>query len=527
MDAAYTFTAARSTKEASRELTNARTSKSHPLRIAAIDVPGTTGKIGLTLCPGKKDKRSLTGVWARDLKTDIAEIKAWGADAVVCLMEEFELGILGVAHLPNSVKAAQMKWIHLAIRDVDIPDASFALGWIKAGAELHSTLSRGGRILIHCRGGLGRSGVIAAQLLIERGMDASSAIALVREHRPGAIETWAQENYVRAIGRAYVTASAPRKRALNEDQAIGCLLGLAIGDALGTTLEFSARDSLPAVTNLVGGGPFRLKPGEWTDDTSMALCLADSLLARAGLDTADLMSRFHNWRDKGHNSVTGECFDIGITTTQAISRYVIDGDPIAGSTAPDSAGNGSIMRLAPVPILFWDNQVAGEDAAVLQSRTTHGALECLDACRLMTRILSRLISGANWQEALANPAAGLKAPKIRTLASAKWRGKKRDAIRSTGYVVDTLEAALWAVDSTTTFSEATLLAVNLGGDADTVGAVTGQLAGARYGMSSLPKKWVARLAWSDKICDLAQALYRSAKSASPPNVDRSLSYFTK
>ena len=486
-----------------------RTSKSHPLQIATIKAPGIgAGDIGLTICPGKKDTQSLTGIWHRDLAIDLAAIKEWGATAVVCLVEAFELEMLKVSELPKAVVAAGMQWFHLPIRDVDVPDASFEKAWRTQGKTIRQLLIQGDRVLIHCRGGLGRSGTVAGRLLIELGMGREEAVATVRRQRPGAIETSAQEEYVRKTKPLARRSIATRASSTNEERAIGCLLGLAIGDALGTTLEFSARDSLPAVSDLIGGGPFNLKPGEWTDDTSMALCLADSLLARRDLDPADLISRFQRWRDCGHNSVTGHCFDIGITTSQSISRFAADGNPLAGSLSPDAAGNGSIMRLAPVPIYFSGDEAKAEIAAVLQGRTTHGAPECLDACRLMTLIVVRLINGVSWQQAIAVEEADFPSPKVKALAAGAWKIRKRPQIRSTGYVIDTLEAALWAVETTSTFAEAVLLAVNLGGDADTVGAVAGQLAGARYGYRGTPKKWIKRLAWSDRIIALARDLHR-------------------
>lgn len=290
------------------------------------------------------------------------------------------------------------------------------------------------------------------------------------------------------------------------DRAQGCLVGLAVGDALGTTIEFSPRDTYRHVTDIVGGGPFRLKPGEWTDDTSMALCLADSLLEHQGLDPTDLMERFRRWRDEGYNSVNGRCFDIGSTTTQAISRYVRTRQPFAGVVDASAAGNGSIMRLAPVALFHAGNIEAADADAVLQSRTTHGAPECLDSCRLMARILVALLDGRPWEEALAVDAGLFAALKVKALAAGNWKGRTREQIKSTGYVIDTLEAALWAVDSTGDFAAAVLLAVNLGGDADTVGAVAGQFAGARYGLSGIPAAWRATLAWHDRIAALAQAL---------------------
>ena len=134
----------------------------------------------------------------------------------------------------------------------------------------------------------------------------------------------------------------------------GCLVGLAVGDAIGTTVEFKERGSFAPVTDLVGGGPFNLKAGQWTDDTSMALCLAKSLLISKGFDANDLMSRFCRWWNEGYLSSTGECFDIGVTVSESLLSYTLSGNPFSGSTDPMSAGNGSIMRLAPIPMFFFD-----------------------------------------------------------------------------------------------------------------------------------------------------------------------------
>jgi ADP-ribosyl-[dinitrogen reductase] hydrolase len=137
-----------------------------------------------------------------------------------------------------------------------------------------------------------------------------------------------------------------------EDRFRGCLLGLTIGDAVATTLEFKQPKSFKPISDMVGGGPFRLKPGEWTDDTSMALCLATSLVEKNGFDPKDQMNRYCRWWKTGYLSSNGRCFDIGNTVAEALQLYQKTGDPIAGSTNPHSAGNGSIMRLAPVPMFY-------------------------------------------------------------------------------------------------------------------------------------------------------------------------------
>ncbi|WP_200887436.1 ADP-ribosylglycohydrolase family protein [Sphingomonas sp. ERG5] len=293
------------------------------------------------------------------------------------------------------------------------------------------------------------------------------------------------------------------------DRAIGALLGLAVGDALGTTLEFSARDSLPPLVDMVGGGPFHLAPGQWTDDTAMALALGHSLVGMDELDPGDCMARFVNWYRRGMYSCTGTCFDIGLTTQAALQNFEKNGEPFAGSTSHESAGNGSLMRLSPVAI--WG--VRRDEAAILkvaraQSRLTHGAAECLVACESFALLTARAIRGAAPEELFAPPLVTTPpSRRIEDILGGSWRGKPRHAIRSSGYVVDSLEAALWCVHETTSFEDAVLLAANLGDDADTVAAITGQLAGAIYGASAIPAHWRDRLAWREEIEDLALKLY--------------------
>jgi len=298
------------------------------------------------------------------------------------------------------------------------------------------------------------------------------------------------------------------------DRATGSLLGLAVGDALGTTLEFQPRDARPPVTDMVGGGPFGLAPGQWTDDTSMALALADSLLRAPDLDAADLQARFLRWAADGEYSVTGTCFDIGQTTLTAIGHYRRTGEPFAGDPSPWAAGNGSIMRLAPVAIRWWHDPAMAERVARDQSATTHAAGECLDACSLLVRSMIRAMEGASKADVLAPEVDPAWASGIAAIADGAWASKPRDAIRSTGYVVDTLAAAFWAVHTTTAFQDAVLRAVNLGDDADTVGAVTGQLAGAIYGAAVIPAEWRARLWWSDGILRRAAELFAASGRAS-------------
>lgn len=485
-----------------------KTSLTHPLLIAEVTPGPGMGRIGITFCPGKMQPGAMSGAWSRDLGLDLDAIAAWGAAAVITLVEKRELAALNVAHMGEAVRDRHMAWHHLPIRDVTAPGADFEAEWRDTGESLRHLLRSGFDVLVHCKGGLGRAGTVAARLLVELGWEPERAIAEVRRVRPGAIETKEQERHILAAvmqdeRQPDTSLSAMRSR------AVGAMLGLAVGDAIGTTLEFSARDSLPLLTGMVGGGPFRLQPGEWTDDTAMALALGDSLEDCGGLDPDDLMRKFVSWRDEGTYSCTGTCFDIGITTSAALSRYLRTGDPLAGSTDPASAGNGSLMRLAPVAVRFFRLRDEMREAAANQSRTTHAAPEAVDACVAYAEMLADAINGWTMQAVLCDRAAPVEpwAGRIEEILAGLWRGKGRAEIRASGYVAHSLEAALWCLGRTGSFAEAVLLAANLGEDADTTAAITGQLAGALYGLEGIPVEWRARVALGPRIEAMAGRLF--------------------
>lgn len=277
----------------------------------------------------------------------------------------------------------------------------------------------------------------------------------------------------------------------------GSLLGLAVGDALGTTLEFRRPGTFQPIDIISGGGPFHLKPGQWTDDTSMALCLAASLVECDGFDPVDQMKRYVRWFREGYMSSTGHCFDIGGTTAEALRRFEKSGNSYSGTLDPQSAGNGSIMRLAPVPLFFANDPVKAVGYCADSSRTTHGAAEAVDACRYFGGLIVGAVNGASKEDLLSplySPALGLwdaspLTPGIRQVAEGSFKKKKPPDIRGTGYVVQSLEATLWAFHSTENFRDGLFAAVNLGDDADTTGAVYGQMAGAFYGVDAIPAKW--------------------------------------
>ncbi|MDG2008531.1 MAG: ADP-ribosylglycohydrolase family protein [Candidatus Binatia bacterium] len=299
------------------------------------------------------------------------------------------------------------------------------------------------------------------------------------------------------------------------DRAKGCLLGLATGDALGTTLEFQPRGSFEPIDNLVGGGPFGLRPGEWTDDTSLTICLARSLISCAGFDPQDQAERYLAWRETGQPGPRDYCFDIGNTTATALDRFRQTGDAFSGPDGAWSAGNGSLMRLAPVALFWACDERTAVNFAGESSRVTHGADEPIDACRAYATFLVAALRGCDRETILATtpprgPDARPLSPAVLEVLQGSWRDKRMDEIRGSGYVVSSLEAAIWCFANTASYREAVLCAANLGEDADTTAAICGQLAGAFYGASSIPASWKERVFMREEIELLAQQLWTAA-----------------
>ncbi len=292
------------------------------------------------------------------------------------------------------------------------------------------------------------------------------------------------------------------------DRFRGCLLGLAVGDAVGTSVEFQSRGSFDPVTDMTGGGPFGLPAGAWTDDTSMALCLATSLIQKNGFDAQDQMERYLRWYQNGYLSSTGKCFDIGITTRKALLNFQKTSNPFSGSIDPQTAGNGSIMRLAPLVMLYYPDLEAIMHYAPKSSRTTHAALECLEACQILAGIIYRAFEGQKKQDVLIErDLVPLTSETLKEISYGDYFEKAASQIQGTGYVVRSLEAALWCFWTTDSYEAAILKAVNLGDDADTTAAVCGQVAGAFYGEAGIPKYWLQKLVMRDEITSLADQLY--------------------
>src|SRR5215204_4945236 len=232
----------------------------------------------------------------------------------------------------------------------------------------------------------------------------------------------------------------------------------------------------------------------------MALCLATSLVERSGFDAADQMQRYTRWMTEGYLSSTGKCFDIGTTVRTALTRFQQTGEPLSGPSDPRSAGNGCIMRLAPVPMFFFPDRDAAVHHAGESARTTHGAVECVEASRLFGGMLVQALAGAGKDAILlTHGVSGLTSEAVQSIARGKYGEKSAQQIRGTGYVVESLEAALWCFQRSDSFEDAILCAANLGDDADTTAAICGQVAGAYYGESGIPERWLNRLVMRAEI----------------------------
>jgi len=301
---------------------------------------------------------------------------------------------------------------------------------------------------------------------------------------------------------------------------LGALAGLAVGDALGAPFEGAWRGTFEATG--MDGGRRRRWAGYWTDDTAMALCLAESLV-ECGFDPADQMRRYVRWKNEGYMSSAGRAYGMGRTTRRALMKFEETGDPFAGSEAPDTAGNGSLMRLAPIPMYMLHDCGRAKELAATMSKTTHAAVQAVDACRYMTGLIAGALRGESKELLLSD----LYSPvynywlfhhvaltkKIDDIARGVYKDKSADEIETSAYVVHTLEAALWCFHRTTSFREGALLAVNLGRDADTTAAVYGQLGGAYYGYEAIPAEWREKLARRELIEDLALKLLTATRQS--------------
>lgn len=503
-----------------------RTSWTDPLKIA--EVRAGRGIVGVTLCPGKRGDSAFGAGWARDLALDVATIREWGADAVVTLIEAHEFELLGVQALPLALCDAAIEWHHLPVTDVRAPDQRFETRWVYAGVRLRERLRAGGRVLVHCRGGLGRAGSVAARLLVEFGAEPRAAIAQVRAARPGAIETREQERWVQA---QRVVDAAGEGRASRQ---LACLLGGAIGDALGYRVEFQ---SLAAIRSKHGKDGIRLAattgPLEVSDDTQMTLfTLAGQVQAvRAGRPLASPMTdairaayldwyrtQRGTWDARDPAAAAGVLRHAVLWQAQAPGTTCLSALRAGGTGSVEAPINGSkgcggVMRTAPLGFLgpdeFSDLDVYGHGAAA--AALTHGHPDGYAPAGVMALAVRRSISDAqaSWTEVVesalsvvqqVHPAAtGTRqllsevgeALKLQSAGGAR----RTSASFGQGWVGDEalavgLHAAATAAGS---FAEAIEGAANHDGDSDSTASIAGQLCGAKHGLAALPNDAVYRL----------------------------------
>ncbi len=311
---------------------------------------------------------------------------------------------------------------------------------------------------------------------------------------------------------------------------LGCFLGGIVGDAYGSYAEFKERDTY-VISKDMEITVFGLPPGSFTDDSSMMLCLAASFVETGKFSPIDQMERYSRWRRDGYmsSSVERGCFDIGRTTARAIAQYDKEVyDRTLNTTGHDDtpeteyfgrngeydAGNGGIMRLAPVPIFYYNDVEKAGHYSALSSKVTHASQECLESAEVMGKMIALLLCGAGKLQATVDVESmrkNLRCDKVIAICNGTYLEKRRQNIKTTGYVIDSLEAALWAFHCTDTFEKGLILLGGCGGDADTVCCIYGQIAGAFYGYQSIPKRWVGTLQRAKMVAKVAFDLITVAK----------------
>lgn len=527
-----------------------KTSQSDPLRIDGIRLNPPGGEIGMTLCPGKKIDSAVSGDWDRDLVTDLAAIAAWGATVLLSLMEPHEFERLGVSGMKQCLPAGIEHFI-LPIVDGGVPSGTWERAWAKVGPNVRERLALGERIVIHCRGGLGRTGIVAARLLVECGEDPAAAIRRVRKARPGAIENHRQEEYV--LRQRPLDAILPRP-AVAVDRSLrarfrGCLLGGAVGDALGGPVEFM---DIAAIRKQFGPPGIRDfassygRIGSITDDTQMTLFTAEGLLRAANRGRLRGIARdipavvaqsYQRWLltqgDKSaltptvhsgwliRNSALFARRAPGITCLTAL-RKMTHNDAVARN---DSKGCGGVMRMAPVGLfaLGWGESSSRNgrkafDLGCSLAEITHGHLAGQHAAGALAYLVLRLVAGATLGEALDETKA--------VLADVAGSGETLGAITSAGQLAarrgttdehlhllgqgwvaeEALAIGIYCALRSETLEEGVALAVNITGDSDSTGAIAGNLLGARHGVEAIPARWLDAIELRGVITEVADDL---------------------
>jgi ADP-ribosylglycohydrolase/protein-tyrosine phosphatase len=488
------------------------------------------GWLGITFCPGKCGESVFGEPWMRDLDEDLARIADWRPAAVVTLMEIQELEQFRVVGLGAAVEALGIEWHHLPIPDLRAPDERFERLWTYAGTVLRAHLCRGARVLIHCRGGRGRAGLVAARLLVEFGDAPEAAIAKVRAAREGAIETVEQ--------RAYVERLPPGP--LDDDRlarVLGCLIGGAVGDSFGYAVEFDRLDNIRRTYGPAGLVEPVLRDGRLvvSDDTQMTLFTAEGLadaLAETDYSPASINEHIHlayrRWLQTQMAPPEGKSSGLlgftelwarrapGNTCLSALASGAI-GD--AAHPPNDSKGCGAVMRVAPIGLVAGIRAHEAFELGLAAGALTHGHPSGYLSAAALAGLISDLMHGVNLRRALISIDERLSAcarskEARQAVAAGVALGKDRsmpvdEAVRrlGEGWVgEEALAIALFAVRREVDFPDVIRIAANHDGDSDSTASIAGQIFGAMAGLANIPHAWASRLDVLEPICEMARRL---------------------
>lgn len=454
----------------------------------------------------------------QEIERRLGVLLAAGFDFFVDLTEPGELPPYE-GYLPAGVQHCRRP-----IPDHGVPRAPEHMAEILA--DIDGALRAGRRVYVHCRAGIGRTGTVVACHLVEGGLSGAQALDRLNElwkqsdrsdTWPDVPETQEQYDYVQDwVSRADPT-SAPEvmdaARTLRE-RFQGALVGLAVGDALAAHTQFRKPGTFPPIGDLLGGGPFDLPRGGWTDDTAMALLLAESLVERDGFDARDQVDRYARWQREGYGGATGQCVGISANVARSLANALYKRQPFAGSHDPDQLDKDPLSRVAPVVMYFFGDPPAAVARAADAARVTAQAPLVLDCVRLFAAMLHLALAGRDKEAVLRPPREWWVTATTRPEALALYEGgyvrKPAGEIGGGGHILQALEAALWIFQRSGTFREGALHAANLGQDSDVVGAVYGQLAGAHHGVSAIPGIWRKGLMKREVVIERADRLLTHA-----------------
>jgi ADP-ribosyl-[dinitrogen reductase] hydrolase len=434
-----------------------------------------------------------------------------------------------------------IEYLRKPITDHGIPEDPQQM--VEILACLRQALSARRVVYVHCRAGIGRTGTVAGCLLVERGLPGKAALAELNRlwqssarsaQWPVVPETDEQSEYVRTwTPRVFsreplplpVPVPVPERDPLLDPETLaaarglrerflGALLGLAVGDAVAAATQYKRPGKFAPVGDLLGGGPFDLPRGGWSDDTAMALCLAESLLEREGFDARDQAARYRRWQQHGHLSATGQCLGITASTARALARSQWRRQPFSGSHDPGALGPESLSRVAPAVMYFFSDRSAAIEHAGEAARATSQAPAVLTACRALAAALHAGLSGEPKDVMLARATSLLEAPEALGVIAATSGAAPPPAaavgIRAGATARSALAAALDAFARTDNFRDAVLAAANLGGNSDVMAGACGALAGAHYTASAVPTLWRNSLMKKDLLESFADRLLAHA-----------------